>query len=41
MKEMANITRRMKKAMLNPAEVASSFSAEAPNMAVTTSPSNT
>ena len=41
MKEMAKITRRMKKAMLNPALVASSLSAEAPKMAVTMSQSAT
>ena len=36
--EKAKITKRMKKAMLNPALVANSLSAEAPKRAVTTSP---
>ena len=41
MNDTANTTRRMKNAMLKPALVASSLSAEAPNIIVTSSPSRT
>ena len=41
MKEIAKSTRRRKKAMLKPAEVASSLRADAPKIAVTIRPSKT